>query len=78
MSTQKVIKDNFESDMVITTFVQLFESMLSNRNSSLAKIENLKNSIVILDEIQSIDPLLWGVIEKIILFMQSFTTSTSL
>lgn len=68
LSTQKVIKDNFESDMVITTFVQLFESMLSNRNSSLAKIENLKNSIVILDEIQSIDPLLWGVIEKIILF----------
>ena len=68
LSTQKVIKDNFESDMVITTFVQLFESMFSNINSNLAKLENLKNSIIILDEIQSINPLLWTLIEKIITF----------
>lgn len=44
----------WEADMVMTTFVQLFHSLLSNRNRSLKKVNKLSGSIVILDEIQAL------------------------
>jgi CRISPR-associated endonuclease/helicase Cas3 len=44
----------WEGDIVLTTFVQLFQSLLSGNNRRLKKLNKLAGSIVILDEIQSI------------------------
>ncbi len=49
----------FDSPFVITTFVQFFETLMSNRNSALLKLPNFAKSIIILDEIQALPPRLY-------------------
>ena len=46
--------DNWDSPVVITTTVQLFESLLSNRPSSARKLHNLIDAVIVIDEIQAI------------------------
>ena len=49
----------FAYPFVITTFVQFFETLLSNRNSTLLKLPNFSKSIFLIDEIQSLPPRLY-------------------
>ena len=51
---QKLLLESWESQNVITTFVQLLESIISNKNSRLRKFHNIINSVIILDEMQCI------------------------
>lgn len=50
----------FAYPFVITTFVQLFETLLSNKNAELLKLPNLSNCIFLIDEIQSLPPRLYS------------------
>lgn len=51
-----LVVGSWSSAMVVSTFVQLFHSLVGNRNSMLLKLRNIINSVVILDEIQNVDP----------------------
>jgi len=52
---QKLMKlDTWQGDMVITSFVQFFETVISNRNKLLKKFNHLAGSIIILDEVQTL------------------------
>lgn len=51
--------EGWNSEIVVTTFVQLFHTLISNKNRSLRKFHNVANSIVILDEVQSIPNEYW-------------------
>ncbi|MFX0559029.1 CRISPR-associated helicase Cas3' [Tepidibacillus infernus] len=61
--------ESWEADVVLTTFVQLFQSLLTGENRLLKKINKLAGSIVILDEIQAIPeeymPLIGALLRKI-------------
>jgi CRISPR-associated endonuclease/helicase Cas3 len=46
--------DTWQSDIVITSFVQFFETLIGNRNKLLKKFNHFANSIVILDEVQTL------------------------
>lgn len=46
--------ESWEGDVVLTTFVQLFQSIFSGNNRLLKKINKLAGSIVILDEAQAV------------------------
>ncbi|MBV6425913.1 MAG: hypothetical protein KIPDCIKN_00404 [Haliscomenobacter sp.] len=56
---QDFIQQTFDHPFVITTFVQFFETLLSNRNSTLLKLPNFHRRIFLLDEIQALPPRLY-------------------
>ncbi|MGM0608841.1 MAG: CRISPR-associated helicase Cas3' [Candidatus Muiribacteriota bacterium] len=57
--------EGWESELIVTTFFQVLHTFFSNKNKSLRKFHNLSNSIVILDEVQSIPLKYWELINLI-------------
>lgn len=56
--------ETWESETVVTTFVQFLETILSMDKTKLMKLAHLQNSIVLLDEIQTIPYKLWETIRE--------------
>ena len=53
--TQKQMAwDTWQKDVIITSFVQLFETLIGNRNKLLKKFSHFADSIIILDEVQTL------------------------
>lgn len=52
-------QQTFSYPFVITTFVQFFETLLSNKNGTLLKLPNFSNCIFLIDEIQALPPRLY-------------------
>lgn len=66
------ITEGWQSEITITTFVQLWESIFASHNRQLRKFHNLANSIIILDEIQSINPKLFPAFEFVMEAMAKY------
>lgn len=61
--------ESWDSQIIVSTFVQLFHSIFTNRNRQLKKFHNIINSIIILDEVQSIPFKYWNLIKEIFSLM---------
>lgn len=46
--------DTWQADIVITSFVQFFQTLIGNRNRLLKKFNHFANAIIILDEVQTL------------------------
>ncbi len=61
-----MLLETWQSDIIITSFVQLVETIITNKNRAIKRFSHLANAIVILDEIQAIEieklPLIGSVI----------------
>ncbi len=67
--------ETWNSELVTSTFVQLLESLLKTDKSRLLKWPNILNSIIVLDEVQSIPYKYWYWIRKYIMaFARTFKT----
>jgi len=55
----EILVEGWDSEVIVTTFVQLFHTLFTNRNRAIRKLHKLFGSIVILDEPQAIPAKYW-------------------
>ena len=64
LAANKLLREDFaelifDSPLVITTFVQFFETLMSHRNATLLKLPNFARSVILIDEVQALPPRLY-------------------
>jgi len=71
-SNWEYLTQGWQNEITITTFVQLWESLFACHNRQIRKFHNLANSIIILDEIQAINPELYPAFEFVLESMAKY------
>ncbi|MCK4761867.1 MAG: CRISPR-associated helicase Cas3' [Candidatus Aminicenantes bacterium] len=58
------IIENWEKPFILTTFWQFFNTLISNKNQLLRKFHNIADSVIILDEIQTLPYEYWKLVNE--------------
>ena len=71
--------ENWDAPIIVTTNVQLFESLFAARSSACRKLHNIVNSVIVLDEAQMLPTeYLQPIVSVIKVLTESFKTSVVL
>lgn len=65
----QLLIEGWNSEIIVTTFVQFLETIIGSRASSLRKLHNLAGSIIILDEVQAINYEHWILVHDCLEFL---------
>ena len=66
VSRSRILTEGWNSEVIITTFFQVFHSLITHRNSAVRKFHRFANSILILDEVQSIPHKYWKIVHDVL------------
>jgi len=64
LDREVLLTEGWNSEMITTTFVQFFETLIATKKSKARKFHKMTNSIILLDEIQAVPVKYWGVIKE--------------
>jgi CRISPR-associated endonuclease/helicase Cas3 len=64
--------ESWESEIVVTTFIQLFHTLIGYKNRALKKFHNIVNSIILLDEVQNMPLEYWNLIRHILIAIAEY------
>ena len=64
-----LLMEGWNSEIVVTTFAQLFHSLITNRNASVLKFHHIANSIIILDEVQALPVRYFKLLREMLTYM---------
>jgi len=60
-----LLTEGWESEIVVTTFVQVFHTLLGYQNGMLRKLHNLIGAVLVLDELQNLRMEYWPVTRQV-------------
>lgn len=69
-----LLHEAWDSEIIVTTFVQFFHTLIGGHKHFLRKFHNMFNSIVIIDEVQTIQMEYWELVKESI---EEFTRNSS-
>jgi CRISPR-associated endonuclease/helicase Cas3 len=68
--------ETWDSEIIVTTFIQFFYSTIGYKNKFLKKFHNIAGSIIILDEVQNIPIKYWTLVGKVLLALVDYFDCT--
>lgn len=71
----EILIEGWDSEIVVTTFVQLFHTLFSDKNCAIRKFNKMAGSIIILDEIQNFPHKYWLLFKEMAETMSKYLDS---
>ena len=76
LDQRELLQESWESRIIITTLVQMLQTMFNGKMSSVRRFNSLVNSVIIFDEIQSLPMKVYSMFNLAVNFLSKFCGAT--